>query len=996
VSVRVGLLGGLEVRDAGDRDIAIPSGKQQALLALLAINAGRVVPTEQVVDALWGENAPPRVRNGLQALASKLRTALGAAELVVMRGGGYVLDLPPDAIDVHRYESLVAAGRAVAGADPERAVAVFVEADSLWRGDPLVDFAYEEFAQPTITRLTELRLAVIEERVELEVALGRVDDGIIDLEALVAAYPLRERLRGQLMVALYRAGRQADALRVFQDGRDVLVEELGLEPGPELRRLEAAILAQDPELDAPVPSRIRAAGPAVQRGTIPAALSPLIGRDDELRELTRVAADNRLVTLIGPGGVGKTRLALEVARAESSALADGGFLVELAAVGDPAAVGAAIASALDLPDAGRLAALIGDREFVMVLDNCEHVIEAAATFAEDLLRRCSKLRLIATSREALRVSGETVWPVSPLALADAEELFIARAEGAGASVDVSGDGRSLVADICARLDGLPLAIELAAARSRALPMQHIAARLSDRFRLLTGGSRTARPRQQTLHAVVDWSYDLLFDAEQRVFERLSVFPGGCDLATAEAVCADDALASDDIADVMQTLVDKSLVAARQAHVGIRYTQLQTLSQYGQEKLTARGDAQRVRDAMAAHFATRCAEGKAAFTGPTQGPWLMMMNEERDNVRAALEWAIATHDAETAMVIAGGASWLHWLAGTQTEGMRWLDDALACDGSPTEQTRALALTGRGMLRSIAGDIPSAEVDLQEAREIFGRWDDRDGLRFTLSFYAETARMSGRVEEARARRNEALGLYPEDRDDPFLVGVRAYSHAVLALLDNDLVEAERNYRTAAGGFRTSGRPVMLAITLGFLADLDERNARYHDAAEELEEAVELAETVGMRGFVGSLYSRLAWSLLEEGDIAGAELMIGRALEAGSRLRSSHILFLAHAGAALLHRLHGRNAAAAAAAAEALRIHDVEGPSRFRNRIDPDFEIAAVLAACSTVLAVIAVESGEVDRASALLERAGRLRTDVGAPVPKFQVTDLERARAALVSV
>jgi tetratricopeptide (TPR) repeat protein len=340
--------------------------------------------------------------------------------------------------------------------------------------------------------------------------------------------------------------------------------------------------------------------------------------------------------------------------------------------------------------------------------------------------------------------------------------------------------------------------------------------------------------------------------------------------------------------------------------------------------------------------------------------------------------------------------MHWLAGTPTEGMRWLDDAFACDGSPSQQTRALALTGRGILRSIAGDIPSADVDLQEAREIFGSYDDRDGLRFALSFYAETARMSGRVEEARARRNEALGVYPEDPDDPFVVGVRAYSHAILALLDNDLVEAEHNYRTAAEGFRTGGRPVMLAITLGFLADLDERNARYHAAAEELEEAVELAETVGMRGFVGSLYSRLAWSLLEEGDIAGAELMIGRALEAGSRLRSSHILFLAHAGAALLHRLHGRNAAAAAAATEALRIHDTEGPSRFRNRIDPDFEIAAVLAACSTVLAVIAVESGEVDRASALLERAGRLRTDVGAPVPKFQVTDLERVRTALVSV
>ncbi|MBV8979924.1 MAG: winged helix-turn-helix domain-containing protein [Acidimicrobiia bacterium] len=993
--MRVGLLGVLEVRDADDRDIAIPSGKQQALLALLALNAGRVVPAEQVVDALWGENPPPRVRNGLQALASKLRAALGAADLVVMRGGGYVLEVPPDATDIHRYETLVATARAVATDDPERAIALYGESDALWRGDPLVDFAYEEFAQPAIARLSELRLAVIEERVELEVALGHVDDSVIELEALVAAHPLRERLRGQLMVALYRAGRQADALRVFQEGRDVLVEELGLEPGPQLRRLEAAILAQDPDLDGPVPGPVRGSVLAPRHGTLPASLSRLIGRDDELRELARLAAESRFVTLVGPGGVGKTRLALEVGRAVSNALADGGFLVELATVGDPAAVGPAIASALDLPDAARLAELIDDRELVIVLDNCEHVIDAAAALAEDLLRRCPRLRLIATSREALRVSGETVWPVSPLSRADAEELFIARAEAAGASLDLSGEAASLIADICVRLDGLPLAIELAAARSRALPLQQIAARLNDRFRLLTGGSRTALPRQQTLHAVVDWSYDLLFDAEQRIFERLSVFPGGCDLATAEAVCADDELSRDDIADLLQTLVDKSLVVARRSRDGIRYSQLQTLAQYGQEKLTARGDAQRVRDAMAAHFAVRCAQGKEAYSGPSQGPWLLMMNEEQDNVRASLEWAIANDDAETAMVIAGGASWMHWLAGTQSEGMRWLDEAFACKGSPTEQTRALALTAGGMFRFIRGDIPSADVDFQEAREVFLRHDDRDGLVFTLSFYAEAARMSGRSGEARTRRLETLELYREAPDDPFIVGARAFSHAILALIDNDLAVAERHYRIAADAFRAGGRPFMLSVTLGFLADFDERNARYHDAVEALEEAVELAETFGMRGYLGSLYSRLAWSLLEEGDITRAELMIERALEAGWRLRSAHILFPAHAGSALLHRLHGRNEDAVAAASEALRIHEVEGPSGFRNRIDPDFEIASVLAVCSTILAVIALESGELDRGADLLQRADTLRQDVGAPEPKFQMADLEAARRVLLS-
>ncbi len=992
--MRVELLGGLEVHDADDRDVAVPSGKQQALLALLAIHAGRVIPSEVIVDALWGEDPPPQVRNGLQALASKLRSALGAADLVVMRGAGYALELPLDTVDIHRYERLVAAARAISDSDRERAVEMLAEADSLWRGEALADFAYEEFAQPTIARLTELRLAAIEERVDLEIALGRLDHGILELEGLVAAYPLRERLRGQLMVALYRAGRQAEALRIFQEGRRILVEELGIEPGPELRRLEAAILAQEPSLDAPA---LRSIGtsPARRRAAIPQALTPLVGRDEDLRELTRLAAEERFVSLVGPGGVGKTRLALEVARAMAGSLGDGGYFVELAPVADPAAVRAAVASVLDVPDAQLVAGMIGDREMVIVLDNCEHVIDAAATLTEDLLRQCRGLRIVATSREALRVGGEVVWPVAPLAPDSAARLFVTRADAAGAQLEVTDELRGLIADVCTRLDGLPLAIELAAARTRALSLQQISTRLHDRFRLLTGGSRTALPRQQTLEAVVDWSYELLFDAEQRVFERLSVFPGGCDLPTAETICADDTVVVDDIADLLQNLVDKSLVVAQRCGDTVRFTQLQTLSQYGQKKLASRGEAPRVRDAMAAHFARLCAGGKAAFTGPTQRTWLLAIDREQDNLRAALEWAIANHDAETALMIAGGSSWAHWLAGTPTEGLRQLDDAFACDGAASDETRAVALTGRGMLRFIAGDIAAADEDLGVAREIFIHEHDIEGLRFALSFYAETARLAGRVDEARSRRRETLDLNIGAADDPFVIGARAYSSAILATLDGDLVMAERHYRTAAEGFRAGDRPVMSAMTLGILADFDERHGRYHEAVDELQEAIALAEAVGMRGYVGSLYSRLAWSLLEEGDVAQAEVMIRNAFDAGRRLGSAHIMFLAYAASAVLHRFHGRDDEASAAAIEALHIHDVEGSSRFRNRIDPDFEIASVLAVCRTVLAVLAADSGDTVRAVELLAEADRLRADVGAGEPMFQVEDLRRARARLAS-
>ncbi|MEY2569807.1 MAG: hypothetical protein QOE63_157, partial [Acidimicrobiaceae bacterium] len=747
--MRVGLLGELEVLDHEARDVVIAGAKLRGLLAVLALHVGRVVPAEQLIDALWGEDPPAAVRNGLQGLASKLRRALGSADLIAMRGDGYALELPVEAIDVQRFEQLVAAGRAaVADGDLDHAVAVLAEADSLWRGDPLADFTYEDFALAAIARLSELRVAAVEERLDIELQLGRHQGVIVQLEELVAAHPLRERLRGLLMIALYRAGRQADALRIFQEGRHILGEELGLEPGHELRRLESAILGQDRSLDV-----VAVVSPSTRpdfRPTIPESLTPLVGRDEELRDLTRLLGEHRFVTLVGPGGVGKTRLALEVARVESATLRFGGCLVELAPVGDPAAVRAAVASALDLPDPSRLAEMIGERDVLLVLDNCEHVIATAAEVAEDLLRHCPGLRLLATSREGLRVSGEAIWAVPPLAADDAVRLFVARAQAAGAHLELSDEHLAMITDICIRLDGLPLAIELAAARTRAFPLQQISVRLNDRFRLLTGGSRTALARQQTLRAVVDWSYELLFDDEQRVFERMSVFAGGCDLATAEAVCADEDIAEADIADHLHALVDKSLVVAVPTGDALRFTQLQTLAQYGREKLTERGEAEALRDKMARHCAELCAQSAAAYRGDGQRAWLTAIDQEHDNLRAALEWAVANDDAETALTIAGGTSWPHWLAGMVIEGKRWLDDAFGCAGAVDERTRALALTGRGLLDFLAGSPEHSDEDLEAALEIFDRHEDVESKALAYSFYAELPNARGDRDEARRRR------------------------------------------------------------------------------------------------------------------------------------------------------------------------------------------------------------------------------------------------------
>ncbi|MEA3055759.1 MAG: hypothetical protein QOD30_1191, partial [Actinomycetota bacterium] len=827
----------------------------------------------------------------------------------------------------------------------------------------------------------------------LELALGRHHDVLPELESLVGTLPLRERLRASLMTALYRAGRQADALRVYQDGRRILSDELGLEPGPELRRVEAAILAHDPALTAPESDTPRVAPVGARSHGIPEPITPLVGRDEETRELLGLLDETRFVTLVGPGGVGKTRLALHVARQAATVRAAGACLVELAPIGDPDAVRAAIADALGVPDPDRLAETIADRDLLLVLDNCEHLIATAADIAEDLLRRCPNLTVVATSREGLRIDGETVWPVPPLPVPDAVTLFFGRARAAGARIIPSDDVERCVTDICTRLDGLPLAVELAAARTRAFPIEQLASRLSDRFRVLTGGSRTALPRQQTLRAVVDWSYDLLFDDEQRLFERLSVFPGGCDLATARAVCADGSLPADEIDDIIQALVEKSLIVPIAGGDGLRFTQLQTLAQYGREKLADRGDAERIRTSMAAHFAALASRSAHAYATAEQGPWLLAVDVEQDNLRAALEWAVDCGDAETAMTIAGGTSWRHWLAGCAVEGLRWIDAAFGCAGEVSETTRALGLMGRGLLRLQTGRHDGVEEDLSEALARFRSLGDVDATIMASSFWTELAAVRGDVDEARSRRREAIAFYDSLPDDPFVRAGVAFSRAKLAALEGDLEVAESSYREAAAAFGRLDRPVMHAMSLSLVADFDDRAGHHGDAGRALAEAVRIGDALGLRGFTGTQLARLGWALLNDGDRGGARAVYDRALENARRLGNDPVIFLALTGIAALHRLGGRDADAAAAAHEALALHVAAGPRRLANRVDPAREALDAAALCCTVLACVAIDDGRSERGAVLLGHAERLRGDAGVEVSAFQREDLARATAVI---
>lgn len=675
------ILGPLEVAERGGL-IALP-GAQRALLALLLLSANEVVSSDGLIDALWGEHPPASGRTALQLRVSQLRKALGeAGALVVTRAPGYLLHLDAEQVDLARFERLVDEAD---GAPPAVAAARLREALALWRGPALADLAYESFAQPAIARLEELRQVTVENRIDADLALGRHRELVGELEALAAEHPLRERVRGQLMLALYRCGRQADALAVYQSARRDLVEELGIEPTPSLRELERSILRQDPALQqAPMalhPMADDAADvslPVVEsRHNLPAQVSSFVGRERELRELQGLLSHTRVLTLVGAGGVGKTRLALELAGLVLAGWGDGVWFVDFAPLADPALVAAKVASVFAVPEApGRPASesvidALRSRELTVILDNCEHVIESAAILAGQLVTGCPRVAVVSTSREPLRIAGEQVYRVPSLSLppadgrdaariADSEAvcLFVDRACRQRPDFALDADNCDAVARLCRRLDGIPLAIELAAARIRAMPVAEIEKRLDQRFALLAGGNRGALPRQQTLEALIDWSYNLLEPTEQRILERLSLFAGGFDVDAADAVTADGQNGS--VLGEVVALVDKSLVQWDDATNGYRL--LESVRDYAAAKLLARGNAvaEAVRTAHRDYY-LRLAEAAAPhLIGHGQIEWLDRLHLEVDNLRAAIAASLEDPDPAPGLRFAWALRyfWMH--------------------------------------------------------------------------------------------------------------------------------------------------------------------------------------------------------------------------------------------------------------------------------------------------------------------------------------------------
>jgi predicted ATPase/DNA-binding SARP family transcriptional activator len=1089
--MRYRLLGPVEVIGADRQVVALSGDRERTLLATLAFGAGQPVSVSRLIDALWGEHPPATAANTLQVHVSKLRkklAAAGAAEALQSVPEGYALRVRPDEVDATVFASLVEG----ATGDPAEVTTRLGEALLLWRGPALADVR-SDLLQGEKTRLEELRLLALERRIEAELALGRHDGVVGELEALVRAHPLRERTRRQLMVALYRSGRQADALAVYRAGREVLAEELGIDPSAELQALEVAILRHDHELAAPTsvsppspfapappsgtltllvadiegstrlweelpdamaralrrhdeilrsaiessggyvfktagdafcaafttaPAAAQAArdaqltlhaeappgpvgfklrmalhtgacegqggeffGPAVNRAArledvahggqvvvsqvtaelmrdklpehtalrdlgnhrlkdlghpehvfqldleglpnefpplrtldhpelnnnLPVQLTSFVGRAKELTEVRRLIDERRLVTLTGPGGSGKTRLALQVAADLVDDSGDGVWFADLAPLSDQGLVAAVVASAIGVleepgrPVADTLIDALRDRNVLIVLDNCEHLIDACAKLTESLLRSCSRVGVLATSREPLAIGGEQVFQVPALSLpqkidaeapsdSDAVRLFLERVRDHLPGFDISGDNARPIISICRRLDGMPLAIELAAARVHSMDLVDIETRLDRRFVLLTG-SRTALPRQQTLRSVVDWSYDLLTEGERATFSRLSVFAGSFSREAAEAVAW--SLGEEfQVADLLGSLVDKSLVQTDSTAFGLRYRLLETIRQYGAERLHERTE-EEVEAARAAHaqFYVQLAEEAAPhLEGGGQIEWLMQLDAELDDIRQAESFLLrAAGRVNDVLGLIGRLRWYWWARDLHREILDLLEAVLPVVPERQTRERLLALCAAALL-AVERDPRRAQGYAEEGLDIARSVCDSDAVAELLMDLAfATFCMGSPVNSCVQVADEAIAearLAGNVLLTAVALGARA---AVLSSVDPS--EARRGFAQALKLAREIGNRYQEAIFTANLGNLELMTGERDAARMHFERSYELYAELDRISSMSVSLSNLATVALLQGAFDEAETLLKRSLLLARRVGGDYERIVAY---------------------------------------------------------------------------------------------------------
>ncbi|TMR93687.1 BTAD domain-containing putative transcriptional regulator [Nonomuraea basaltis] len=1026
--MRFGVLGPLAVwTDAGEV-VTIPGLKVRALLVDLLVHEGHPVSVDRLVDDLWGEEPPGNPGGALQVRVSQLRKAFEDAEaggknLVVSRAPGYLLRPDPGAVDAARFADLLA--RAEAADSPRTRAVLLGDALALWRGPAYADFADEEFTRSAILRLEEQRLSALEQHAEVRLELGEHGLLVGELGDLVARHPLRERLRAVHMRALYRAGRQSEALASYGELRERLADELGLDPGPEIVALHQAILGQDPSLSMPADR---------PRTNLPAAVSKLIGRDEALAEVCALVGEERLVTLTGSGGVGKTRLALEAANRLLEGFEDGAWLVEL----DPASraeldqasrsPAEAVMAALDIREGadsagllGQLAGALRQRRMLLVLDNCEHVVEPVAELAELLLRACPGLRILATSREPLSVDGEVLWSVPPLdvpattdlaamARSHAVRLFVTRAAASARGFALDAGNAQAVAQLCRRLDGMPLALELAATRVRALGVHGVVARLDDRFRLLASGQRGAPARQQTLTAVIDWSWDLLSDEERRVLRRLAVHADGCTLEAAESVCAEPGPGIDnpgvDVLDLLARLVDRSLVVVVDAPAGVRYRLLESVSAYCVARLADEGELEPVRLAHLRHYLALAEQAEPKLYGHEQREWLLRLDNEAANMRTALDTAIARADAGSAARLVNALTWYWYLRGRLAEGRRSLAAALSVAGEPSASRARAAAWHAGFaltlgeqvewgpaLEAVAdpgqraraemflsmhvGDMATGQELMRRALTTFRAVGDRWGVAAALARQAMDAFTQRDVEALERLAGESVRLFTELGDRWGLLRATEWLASV-AEMANDTERANRLFGEGLRMAEDLGLWPEVATRTAWLGWIAMQSGDYDRAIEISERAMKLAADQGYKDGEIQAEMGLAFAARRAGRIELAETHLLRLLEGVPRgPEVEPVMFLPDVLSELgyLVELRGDPAAALALHAEALAASQRIG--------DPRSAASVVEAAASA--------SGASEKAARLLGLAAAAREHHQTPAGPWELAEIERVAA-----
>ena len=867
------MLGPFEVRTDDGVLADVPGARLRGLLIALALEPGHAVPKATLVDWIWGERPPSDAANALQRLVSRLRKALPEG-LVEGQTDGYRLTVEPDAVDAVRFERLV--GQARNDEDPQR-VRLLREALALWRGAALQGVGLQDSAafDAAVTRLEGLRLTAMEDWFDAEISLGHGAELVTELTDLVAAHPVRERLVAALMRALVATGRDTEALLVYQRTREALADALGVDPSPELSALHVALLRG--ELGRREENR---------KTNLRAELTSFVGKDADVAAVRELIAEHRLATLIGPGGSGKTRLATETARTLLDDLPDGAWLVELAAIGADGDVAQSTLAALGLRDAllggapnaepmDRLIAAIRERETLLILDNCEHVIESAAPFAHRVLGECRRLRILATSREPLGITGEALWLVEPLALpsedaspgeiesSPAVRLLRDRAGAVRKDLTTDAHTSTIMARVCRALDGIPLAIELAAARLRTMSLDQLAHRLDDRFRLLTSGSRTALPHHRTLRAVVDWSWELLTDAERMVLRRLAVFSGGASLEAAERVCAGDGVEQEQVLELLTSLAEKSLLLT-EGDSTPRYRMIGTIKEYAGHRLAEAGESDLARRAHLAYFTELAETADPHLRRAEQLEWLARLEAEHDNIGSAMRGALAVGEAQGAMRLAAGAGWYWWLGGHKAEGNELITAAIAIPGEVADEIRALVygyvVT---FLSSGRGDQYQVADWIHEAYRFSQRSQHGNPL---LGLITPLERML-QAPDAFLPAWESL----LDNQDPW---VRALARLQLGkmriVLGQGGRDADAYLEMALAEFRAIGERWGISFALTELADRIAVRGEFAGACEYYEQAIAVLTEVGAIEDVirmRSVQAQLYWLLGDEDSSAAA---------------------------------------------------------------------------------------------------------------------------------